>query len=78
MSWAELLSFRTRSRQTADGGHVWYTVDCNGTSLGVVELPGGLIVAGRLQPNSAYATISDTVRRATDVFIELGLPINER
>lgn len=73
MPWAELLSFRTRSGQTTDGGHVWYTVDCNGTSLGVVELPGGLLVAGRLQPNSAYATIADTVRRATDVFIELGL-----
>ena len=52
---------------------MWYTVDCNGTSLGVVDLPSGLLVAGRLQPNSGYARIAGTVRQATEAFIQLGL-----
>lgn len=52
---------------------MWYTVDCRGVSLGVVYLPSALVVAGRLEPHSGYATVEDTVRRATEAFLELGL-----
>ena len=43
------------------------------TSLGCVELPSGLLVAGRLQPSPSYGSVKDVVWKATDAFLHLGL-----
>jgi hypothetical protein len=50
-----------------------HTVRSRGVVLGDVDLPAGLLVAGRLDPAPAYSTIRTTVRRATTAFLELGL-----
>ena len=42
-------------------------------SLGVVDLPNGLLVAARLEPSSQYAAVAEVVRQATDAFLHLGL-----
>lgn len=50
-----------------------FTVDCHGRPVGLVDLPLGLFVAGRLEPLPHYNSIRETVRHATASVIELGL-----
>lgn len=51
---------------------MWYTVRHGGVSLGVVDLPSGLLVAARLERHPGYVTVEETVRRATSAFLQLG------
>ncbi|HEY9229277.1 MAG TPA: hypothetical protein VIP11_21700 [Gemmatimonadaceae bacterium] len=50
-----------------------FSVRANTVSLGVVDLPAGLLVAGQLEPSPQYATVAEVVRQATDAFLHLGL-----
>lgn len=50
-----------------------FTVQHHAASLGVVDLPLGPLVAGRLEPSPNYTAVADVVRQATDAFLHLGL-----
>jgi hypothetical protein len=52
---------------------VWYTVKLHDVSLGIVELPSGLLVAGRLEPHAGYSGVKGIVQAATDAFLQLGV-----
>ena len=52
---------------------MWYTVKLHDVSLGIVELPGGLLVAGRLEPHTGYSGVKGIVQAATDAFLQLGV-----
>ena len=52
---------------------MWYTLKLNDVSLGIVALPSGLLVAGRLEPHAGYSRVKGIVRPATEAFLRLGV-----
>jgi hypothetical protein len=50
-----------------------FSVRTGSTSLGLVELPSGLLVAGQLHPSPSYRSVENRVRNATDAFLHLGI-----
>lgn len=50
-----------------------FSVRTSSASLGLVDLPVGHLVAGRLQPSPQYNSVQQIVRNATDAFLHLGL-----
>jgi hypothetical protein len=50
-----------------------FSVHATTTSLGLVDLPAGDLVAGRLQPSPQYGSVREIIRDATNAFLHLGL-----